>query len=690
MQVRIRIILAFALPLAVMLGFCNSIGKAPKETLVDGVIGVMKYQHYSPLEIDDSFSERVYTLFLDQLDENKLFFNAKDRSRFEKYKYKIDDEVNAKSYSSVDDIISTYKERISSAQVYSQETFSGKLNLSQNRTFAIPDKDRKESKNAKELKQYWKDYNTFLVMESYVRKMINQEKKIKLEGDSFEPKHLDTLMAHSIKEVSKNQKEWFKRLNRLKDKDYFDMFVNCIAMAYDPHSSYYPPRQKEDFDIRLSGQFEGIGASLSEREGYIKVENIIPGSASYRQGNLKAGDLITAVAQGEEEPVNVIDMPLSDVVQLIRGKKGTIVKLSVKKPDGTTTIVPIKRDVVVLEEGYAKSALIKDEIGNLGYLNLPSFYADFNRKGGRSSSEDMAKEVRKLKKDNIKGLVIDLRYNGGGSLSDVVEMVGLFTGKGPSVQIKSRKNSLDVYNSHTPKALYDGPLVILVNYYSASASEILAAALQDYKRAVIVGTKHTFGKGTVQRFMDLSSVFRSSDAEGSVKLTTQKFYRVNGKTTQFAGVVPDVIMPDRFDYSELGERQLPYALKEDELKPAIPEMQYSPAFLSAIKNAQNSVSYNTFLQKQSGIANNINERNKKKTYQLNAAKYKVYLAELIEKQAQLDSIKPEFSMQMDVLTSDKKTLSSDTTKMKIRNEWVTKFTKDAYLWESVKIIRDLQ
>jgi carboxyl-terminal processing protease len=690
MLARTRIIIAVVLPMAVMLGFCNSINKAPKETLVDGVIGVMKYQHYQPLEINDSFSQRVYTLFLNQLDENKLFFHAKDLDRLSKYTYKIDDEVRARTYTSVDDIIATYMERIATAQTYSNEVFSNKIHLNQNRVFEIPDKNRKESKNTKELRQYWKDYNTFLVMENYVRKMINQEKSVRLEGDSFVPKPLDSLMNQAVLEVKKNQKEWFKRLLRLKDKDYFDMFVNCIAMSYDPHSSYFPPRQKEDFDIRLSGQFEGIGASLSERDGYIKVENIIPGSASYRQGELKSGDLITAVAQAEEEAVSVIDMPLSDVVQLIRGKKGTVVNLSVKKPDGSSTVIAIKRDVVVLEEGYAKSALIKDEVGNLGYINLPSFYADFNKKGGRSSAEDMAKEVAKLKKDDIKGLIIDLRYNGGGSLSDVVEMVGLFTGKGPAVQIKSKNNALDVYNSHTPKALYNGPLIILVNYYSASASEILAAALQDYKRAVVVGTKHTFGKGTVQRFMDLGSVFRSDDAEGSVKLTTQKFYRVNGKTTQFTGVIPDVIMPDRFDYTELGERQLPYALKEDKLKPAIPTMKYTQAYLKAISSAQTSVSSNAFLQKQSKIAFNINERNQKTAYQLDAETYKLYLTGLMGKQAQLDSIKPDYSMNLDILSKDRSVLASDSIQLKVRKEWVAKFSKDAYLWESVKIIRDLQ
>jgi carboxyl-terminal processing protease len=688
MNNKIRIILAVAIPSIIMLGFCNSVKKTSKQGLVNNVLRVMKYQHYKPLEINDTFSKRVFNLFIKQLDERKIFFSAKDIKKLEKFKYSIDDEVKTNDFHSYDEIVRIYKERIIEVEQYSTKAFESKVNLNQKSMFTVPDEASTYSSNAKELANYWHDYQTFLILDNYTRKVLNQEEK-KSKSDSFQGVSNDSLKRKAIQEVTKNQKEWFKRLKRLKDKEYFDMFVGCMTQAFDPHSGYYPPRQKEDFDIRLSGQFEGIGASLSERDGYIKVEQIIPGSASYRQGELKKGDYIIAVAQGEDEAVSVVDMALSDVVQLIRGKKGTTVKLTVKKPDETETSIPIIRDVVVLEEGYAKSGIIDDTTGKYGYINLPSFYADFNKRNGRSSAEDIAKEVMKLKKNSISGLVIDLRYNGGGSLRDVVEMVGLFTGKGPAVQIKSKTGNPDVYESHTPEPLYDGPLVILVNYYSASASEILAAALQDYKRAVIVGTKHTFGKGTVQRFIDLGSIF-GDDADGSVKLTTQKFYRVNGKTTQFRGVIPDVIMPDRFDYYKIGERKLPYALKDDELKAAIKNKRYSDLMKETISNAQMSVDANKFLQKQGDIALNLNERNKKKSFQLNFNSYKNYLLELQNKQQMLDSVQPSFRLKLVMPSQDSAKLSADSIQFKVRQEWLGRFTKDAYLFESCKILNNLQ
>lgn len=677
------------IPVMVMLGFCNNVKKTTKQGLVDNVLRVMKYQHFKPLEIDDSFSNRTFTLFMNQLDERKMFFTAKDVKRLEKYRYGIDDEVNQKEFNSYLEIVKLYKTRVEEAEQYVNKAISNGVDIYQKSKFVAPDKDKDYCSSTKDLSKYWEDYQTFLVMDNFTRKLISQEDKAE-KSDTFKRQPKDTLLNKAILEVEKNQKEWFKRLGRLKDKEYFDMFINCMTQAFDPHSGYYPPREKEDFDIRLSGQFEGIGASLSEREGYIKIENIIPGSASYRQGELKKGDLIIAVAQQEGEPVSVIDMPLSDVVQLIRGEKGSTVKLTVKKPDDSEVVIPIIRDVVVLEEGYAKSGIIQDSGMQYGYINLPSFYADFNKQNGRSSAEDIAKEVMKLKGNNISGMVIDLRYNGGGSLRDVVEMVGLFTGKGPAVQIKSKAGRPDVYDSHTPQPLYNGPLVILVNYYSASASEILAAALQDYKRAVIVGTKHTFGKGTVQRFVDLGSLFGAEEAEGAVKLTTQKFYRVNGKTTQFMGVIPDVIIPDRFDYTEIGERTLPYALKDNELKAAIGPRQYAPNMVEAIRLSQQSVASNNFLQKQETIAYNINEQNKKKSYQLNVNTYKTYLLDLRKKQQQLDSIKPSFDISMVMPLQDSASLMSDSIKFKIRKDWLGRFKKDAYLFESSKIIRNLQ
>lgn len=688
MRNRVRIILAIAIPSIIMLGFCNSVKKTSKQSLVTNVLRVMKYQHFKPLSLDDTLSDRVFTLFMNQLDERKVFFTAKDLKKLEKYRFKIDEEIQSNDFESYDEIITIYKQRIQEVEAYSNEAFKMGFDINQgNKQFQIPNDSRSYSANTKELKNYWKDYQTFLVLDNYTRKVMLQEDR-KIVSDSFESKPLDTLRQRAVSEVQKNQKEWFKRLKRLKDKEYFDMFINCMTQAFDPHSGYYPPRQKEDFDIRLSGQFEGIGASLSERDGYIKVEQIIPGSASYRQGELKKGDYIIAVAQEDKEAVSVVDMALNDVVQLIRGKKGTTVLLTVKKPDNSELVIPIVRDVVILEEGYAKSGVIEDSTGRYGYINLPSFYADFNKKDGRSSAEDMAQEVIKLKQNDISGLVIDLRYNGGGSLRDVVEMVGLFTGRGPAVQIKSKTGNPDVYDSHTPKPLYDGPLVVLVNYYSASASEILAAALQDYNRAIIVGTKHTFGKGTVQRFVDLGSIF-ASEAEGAVKLTTQKFYRVNGKTTQFQGVVPDVILPDRFDYYTIGERKLPYALKNDELKAAIKPKSKSELMTTVIIDAQESIDKNPFLQKQGEIALNLNERNKKNVFLLDYQSYKSYLTSLQEKQQLLDSIEPDFKLQMNMLYQDSTLLSADTVKFKVRTDWLGRFSKDAYLHESCKILNAL-
>lgn len=687
MKINFRHILLVLLP-TIILGFCNSVDKDSRSILVDDALQILKNNHYKPLEVDDTLSNRVYTLFMSQLDERKIFFTEKDFDSFEQYRYQLDNEIQKKSFVWFDKVIQTYQKRVKEAAGYSKKGFDQKFVFNTEETIDLPNESRKASADEKKLCQYWEKYIQFLVLDNYTRKLIMQEDAAKNADTSYKQMPTDTLLSKAIIETDKNQKEWFKRLNRLEEKDYFNMYVNAIVSAFDPHSGYFPPREKEDFDIKLSGQFEGIGASLSERDGYIKVENIIPGSASYRQGDLKAGDLIIAVGQNKEDPVNTIDMSINDVVQLIRGKKGTVVELTVKRPDASTKVIPIIRDVVVLEEGYAKSALIDDEIGKIGYLNLPSFYADFNRNGGRSSAEDVANEVLKLNRDSIKGLIIDLRYNGGGSLQDVVEMVGLFTGRGPAVQIKGRDGRAEVYSSHTPNAIYTGPLIVLVNYYSASASEILAAALQDYGRAVIIGTKHTFGKGTVQTFKDLGSIL-SDGKDGSIKLTTQKFYRINGATTQFMGVVPDIVIPDRFDFSSVGERDLDYPLKNDLVQSAIPQKQMDNKMQLAIDNSFKRVASNPIFANQTRIANYLNSQNKSDNYSLNLLKYKAYIIETREKQNSLDTVKEKSSLNFSLPMVDKYEMQSDTLKLRIRKEWAEGFKKDGFLLESVRVINEL-
>ncbi|HML83892.1 MAG TPA: carboxy terminal-processing peptidase, partial [Bacteroidales bacterium] len=337
-------------------------------------------------------------------------------------------------------------------------------------------------------------------------------------------------------------------------------YINAIMAVLDPHTNYFPPKDKEDFDITFSGQLEGIGATLTQKDGYITVAAIVPGSPSWKQGDLAVDDKILKVAQGDGEPVDVVDMRLDKAVRLVRGKKGTKVTLTVRKVDGTEKQIPITRDIVVIEETYAKSAIITDSItgSRMGYIYLPSFYANFENPNGRSSAGDVTKEVTRLKKENVDGIILDLRNDGGGSLQDAIEIAGLFIDQGPVVQVKGRGTRAQAFGDPAPGVLWEGPLAIMINPFSASASEILAAAMQDHKRAVIIGST-SFGKGTVQRFLELDDIARGFDDVkplGAIKMTIQKFYRINGGATQLKGVTPDVLLPDQYAYMDVGERDL--------------------------------------------------------------------------------------------------------------------------------------
>ena len=361
-------------------------------------------------------------------------------------------------------------------------------------------------------------------------------------------------------------------MDKIDESDWLSIYLNSITTIYDPHTAYFPPQDKENFDIAMSGQLEGIGARLTSKGGFIVVAEIVPGSACWRQGQLKVGDKILKVGQGDEEPIDITDMRTDHAVKYIRGKKGTEVRLTVKQVDGSVITIPIIRDIVILEETYTKSAVID----NKGYINLPKFYADFSGNGGRDCSDDVKNEILKLKEEGVEGIILDLRNNGGGSLQDVVEMAGLFIKEGPIVQVKAKVGKPRVYSDTDESVYYDGPLVVMVNTYSASASEILAAAMQDYGRAVIVGgSPTTFGKGTVQRAFDLDGFVSEAYDEikplGALKLTLQKFYRIDGGTTQLKGVTPDIILPDTWSYLNVGEKDQEFPIPWDEIgSPEVP------------------------------------------------------------------------------------------------------------------------
>jgi carboxyl-terminal processing protease len=470
-------------------------------------------------------------------------------------------------------------------------------------------------------------------------------------------------------------------------------FVNAIANSYDPHTEYFPPKEKANFDIQMTGRLEGIGATLSERDGQIKVAEIVPGSASYRQGELKAGDIILKVAQGKEEPVSVEGMRLDNAVQLVRGKKGTEVRLTVKKPDASIKVISIIRDIVIIEDTYAQSALINGE-KPVGYIKLPGFYADFDNKGGRNSADDVRKEIEKLKKQNIQGLILDLRNNGGGSLQDAVTMAGLFIERGPVVQVETSGAAPTILEDRDPQVQYDGPLVIMVNQFSASASEILAAAIQDYKRGVIVGSAGTFGKGTVQQVFNLDNVlpseFNSFKPFGSLKLTTQKFYRVNGGATQLRGVTPDILLPDMYSYIEQGEKDQDYPLPWDEIKPArYQPWNHQPNFTKLKTNSTNRVSNNANFK----VVTELAQKMKKQSDMTNRSlKLSTFLAE--NKKSKADAKRYEeiekgsTPMKIESLKVDLDRLGADTTKQAVAKTFIKNLKKDIYLTEASNIIKD--
>lgn len=674
------------------LGFCSNKIKKSEDLLPKIILQTLANAHYRPIDIDDSFSAKVFDLFLKRLDRNKRFFYDSDFENFKEFQYDLDEQSKNGTYQFFDLVSETYKKRVVEIESIYEEVLSSPIDFNVVEYYDFDEDSRVFMSSVEEMREDWRKYLKFNVLEKLYGKLATAEK----EG-SVSPATYDSLLNQSIEDVLKIQRSWFKRLQKFDREKQLDMYINCITEVFDPHTSYFPPREKEDFDIRMSGRLEGIGAQLSERDGEIKVEMIVPGSPSYLQGELKEGDIVLKVAQKDSVPVSVVNMDLSDAVILIRGKKGTTVTLTVRKPDGTIKDISIVRDVVIMEEGYAKSAVINEGKSKIGFIHLPQFYTDMNSRVGRTCSKDVKDEVLKLMDEGVHGIVLDLRNNGGGSLQDVVDMAGLFVGKRPIVQARYKDRKPDILISREKKIVYDGPLVILVNKYSASASEILAAALQDYNRALILGANdQTFGKGTVQRFLDLNRFSPNPEYTfGSLKVTIQKFYRVNGGTTQLTGVVPDLILPERFSSIPAGERTEDYPLQWNEidslpLKMDMPSQQ--KAIAQAVKKAQKRVGKSQVFKLIEEESKRVELNRNKTRYPLN---YEEFKAEQLASKAEFDSFDAAFKanvkeLQLVGLSKDLEAIGSDTAKLKMKQDWLKNYQKDIYLNEAVSVIIDLK
>lgn len=663
------------------------ITKVTLETLKEG--------HYMVMPINDEFSSRCFTIYLERLDFAKRFLLKEDVDKLKKFEKKIDDELNANSFEFLELSNSIIDKRTKEAEVYYKEILASAFDFNKDEDYETDPKKSSFAATKNELKDSWRKFLKYQTLVRVIETNEIQEKAIEKKDTTVKIKSASDIEADARNKVLKTMNDYFNRLKKTDDSDRLSLYLNAVASAYDPHTDFFPPKDKENFDIAMSGRLEGIGAQLVERDGYVKVSSIVPGSASWKQGQLKAEDMILKVAQGSAEPVEVTDMRLDDVVKLIRGKKGTEVRLTVKKPDATIHIISIIRDVVVLEDTYAKSTVIEKDGAKVGYIYLPQFYADFGQHGGRTCSQDVKNEIIKLKEQNVEGIILDLRNNGGGSLQDVVDMFGLFIDRGPVVGVRSRNSMPYELSDKDFSVLYNGPLTVMVNTISASASEIFAAAVQDYKRGVVIGGNSTFGKGTVQRVYDLDEAlprdYASYKPIGSLKLTVQKFYRVNGGATQLRGVVPDVILPDYYNGLDIGEKDEQYPLPWDETPPLRFTSWQNAVDISSIKqkSAQRVSNNNTFKL----IAENA-ERLKKESdntrYTLNMEKYRADAKRRKEESKKYDDIQKEIeNISIKVLPMDLQRMQADSS-FKTRTEaWHKNIKKDAYIDEAVNVIRDM-
>lgn len=666
------------------------------EVLMKLLVQGLNSSHYAPVEINDKFSEEVFDLYLKRLDYSKRYFTVGDIASLKSFQTKIDDEVREGQYDFFQKSDEIYDRRMHQVEGFYKEILTQPFDFSEKESIELDADEMDWAADEKELKERWRKSLKYQVL-SRLQTEIELQEKNKEGGASTEEKSFDEMEQDARVKVMKTYDDWLKRMEKVDIEDRRSIFLNAITSTYDPHTNYYPPNDKENFDIQMSGQLEGIGATLQEKEGYIQVAAIVPGSASYRQGDLQEDDIILKVAQGADEPVDIVDMRLDDAVKLIRGKKGTEVRLTVRKSDGSTKIIPIIRDIVILEETFARSAIIQNEYTKkgIGYIKLPKFYADFQNKNGRSCAKDVRIEVEKLKEQGIDGIVLDLRNNGGGSLMDVVEMAGLFIENGPIVQVRSRYGAPQVLDDNDRNIVYDGPLVVLVNSSSASASEILAAAIQDYRRGIIVGTP-TFGKGTVQRFFDLDNFIRGENEIkplGSVKLTTQKFYRINGGATQLKGVTPDVFLSDAYTYVDRGEKEQEFVMPWDE----IAACQYKTWKLepSAIEKVRKSSLERTKKDPSWKIVDEnalrLKAQRDLKTTSLNLDES---LAESKKLKEASEAYKAAFkelpgTIVMN-LPADLETINSDTVRQKLNKDWFDGLKKDIYINEAAAIIHDLK
>jgi len=652
-----------------------------EKLLIEVVRYVVEKGHYNSIEIDDDVSEKIFYSYIDQLDSQKRFFLQSDIKQFERYKYKLDDHLKEHDLTFFDLVFQTSRVRISEAKNYYLEIMESGFDFSSNENFDLDFENKSYARTRNEIKNRWRKQLKFSTLDVISLKL----------GDSIKTIYKNT-RDESMSLIKKNTDDFFVYVSEMDRDDWFANYINAFLNQLDPHTVYFNPDDKDRFDTNISGKFNGIGARLQKTEGNVKIVDIIVGGPIWKDKLLDVGDIILKVAQENEDPVDIIGMKLDDAIKLIKGPADSMVKLTVKKIDGEIKDVSIKRGLVELEELYAKSTLINKNDKNYGYISLPKFYVDFSDKNSRNSANDVKNEIIKLKSNGINGLILDLRNNGGGALKTVVDMTGLFIERGPIVQVKSTGNRKQILYDNDPKVIWDGPLVILMNKMSASASEILAGALQDYNRAVIIGNEKSFGKGTVQNVVDLNRFISNSSYDlGALKITTDKFYRINGESVQLEGVKSDIIIPDSYKYVFNGERDEKNPLDWDKISPASFEKWNKRDVVAKISiNTQSRIDNDNYYSLINDRAKWIKDQQSNKSISLNFDIYNKYLIQQREKNKEFESISNyENNLIFKLLKTEKQYITSNKELLSSRNRWHRNLTKDLYIEEGVRALEML-
>ena len=676
----------------ILIGSSSFEGENPDKDklLIEVIAYVMQRGHYNPKDIDNSFSEHVFDNFIQGIDGQHRFFLQSDINNLKRFRYEIDDQIKRADISFFNMTYDKLLTRMGQVKEFYSELLNDPFDFSIKDSINLNFEKLPYARTLNGLKELWRKRFKLSTLEYYSDLLEQQDYEI--ENDStYQIKSKIELEQEARKKTKENIKSYFEIFDEVERNEWFSIYINSITLEFDPHSNYFEPDKKEEFDQNISGKFEGIGARLQKKDQVVEIVEVIVGGPVWKAKALEVVYVILKVAQKDEDAVEIGPMRLSDAVKLIKGPKGTQVYLTVKRVSGVIEEVIINRDVVELEESYAKSSVIQKNEKKYGFIQLPKFYIDFKDQNSRNAASDVKKELLALKKRDVSGIILDLRNNGGGSLRTVVDITGFFIDKGPVVQVKTTGGAKDVLSDEDPTIVWDGSLVVMVNQFSASASEILAAALQDYKRAIILGSKQTFGKGTVQNVIDLNRIISGGTHGdlGAVKVTTDKFYRINGGSTQLEGVRSDIVLKNQYSYIEVGEKDQESPLTWDKIEPTLYKQWGNQTnFDYALSQSENRLKDNPYIQIIEQQARRIQAQQDNYIYTLN---YDDYITErdinkkIIDKFSVLKDYKSDLTFEW---TLDPGSPVDDSV-IERKNRWIEALERDFYISEAVSVLEDL-